>query len=153
MLQQSLDFAYEPTLIELTSAFDQLPAPTLPDDDSSENMGLISLQSLSDAQPPHPDLPWRRTTRGDPLDKTQKLLLKSMLAASPWGRSIKLAKYLFIGHYLVGTFENPFFVPAAISRQLITTSFIRALRFNTLTYEQLSSEPCEYLPQILNVTD
>ncbi|KAG1735858.1 hypothetical protein EDD22DRAFT_852324 [Suillus occidentalis] len=141
MLHQSLDFGYEPTLIELTSVFDHLSAPTLPDDDISENTGLISPQSFGDAQPPHPDLPWRHTTRGDPLDKTQKLVLKGMLAASQWGRSIKLAKHLFIGHFLVGTFDNPFFVPAAILRQSITTSFIRALRFNQKTYEQLSSDP------------
>lgn len=153
MLHQSLEFAYEPTLIELTSVFDHLTAPTLPDEDNSENTGLINPQSFSDAQPPHTDLPWRHTTRGDPLDKTQKLVLKGLLAASQWGRSIKLAKYLFVGHFLVGTFDNPFFVPAATLRQLTTTSFIRALRYNQTTYKQLSSEPCEYLPLILNVTD
>lgn len=97
MLHQSLEFAYEPTLIELTSVFDHLTAPTLPDEDNSENTGLINPQSFSDAQPPHTDLPWRHTTRGDPLDKTQKLVLKGLLAASQWGCSIKLAKYLLSG--------------------------------------------------------
>ncbi|KAG2053012.1 hypothetical protein BDR06DRAFT_1009124 [Suillus hirtellus] len=139
MFYQTLDFEYEPTIIELTSAFDYLPTPTLPDDNNSE-MSLTSTQSFSEAQPPHLDLPWRRTTRCDPLDKHQKVLLKGLLAASPWGRSIKLAKYLFIGHFLVGTPVNPFLVPEAISRQLITTSFLRALRFNQKTYDELKNE-------------
>ncbi|KAG0694141.1 hypothetical protein DFH29DRAFT_1035258 [Suillus ampliporus] len=132
---------YEPTLIELTSVFDHLTAPTLPDDDDSDIMSLISTQSISEAQPPHPDLPWRHTVRGDILDKSQKLVLKGLLAASQWGCSIKLAKYLFIGHFLVGIPINPFFVPAAVSRRLITTSFLRALRFNQNTYDELSKEP------------
>ncbi|KAG1883730.1 hypothetical protein F4604DRAFT_1677466 [Suillus subluteus] len=104
---QSLEFKYEPTLLELTSVFDHLPTPTLPDDDNSDIMSLISTQSFT----------------------------------SQWGRSVKLAKYLFIGHFLVRTPINPFFVPVAVSRQLITTSFLRALCFNQKTYEQLSSEP------------
>ncbi|KAG2125096.1 hypothetical protein DEU56DRAFT_916704 [Suillus clintonianus] len=37
--------------------------------------------------------------------------------------------------------DNPFFVPAAVSRRLITTSFLRALHFNQKTYDELSSEP------------
>ncbi|KAG2035461.1 hypothetical protein BDR03DRAFT_983622 [Suillus americanus] len=76
------------------------------------------------------------------LDKSQKLLLKSLLAASPWGRSIKLAKYLFVGHFLVGMLNNLFIVPEAISRQLITTSFLRALCFNQQPYKELSEKPC-----------
>ncbi|KAG2339306.1 hypothetical protein BDR05DRAFT_1003418 [Suillus weaverae] len=137
---QSLDFDYEPTLFELTSIFDFVPAPTLPDDDDQE-MCFVSTQTSGETQPPHPDLPWRHTSRGDILDKSQKLLLKSLLAASPWGRSIKLAKYLFVGNFLVGMQDNPFIVPEAISRQLITTSFLRALRFNQQPYEELSEKP------------
>ncbi|KAG1879051.1 hypothetical protein F4604DRAFT_1923200 [Suillus subluteus] len=142
MLFQSLDFKYEPTILELTSIFNILPTPTLLDDDSSISniMTLINPQSLSEVVPPHPDLHWRRTARGNPLAKGQKLLLKGLLAASPWGCSIKLAKYLFIRHFLVGTPLNPFFVPEAVSRQLITTSFLRALRFNEKTYNELSSK-------------
>ncbi|KAG0701805.1 hypothetical protein DFH29DRAFT_999884 [Suillus ampliporus] len=113
-----------PTLIELTSVFDHLPTPTLPDDIDSDIMSLIGTQSLS-----------------NPLDKSQKLFLKGLLAASKWGRSIKLVKYLFIGHFLVRTPVNPFFVPAAVSRRLITTSFLRALHFNQKPYDELSSEP------------
>ncbi|KAG2066823.1 hypothetical protein BDR04DRAFT_1167523 [Suillus decipiens] len=73
---QPLDFEYEPTLLELTSVFDHLPIPTLPDDNNSNIMSLISTQSFSEAQRPHPDLPWRHTAQGNPLDKSQKLLLK-----------------------------------------------------------------------------
>ncbi|KAG1886928.1 uncharacterized protein F5891DRAFT_988544 [Suillus fuscotomentosus] len=137
-----LDFEYEPTILEPT-VFDILPTPTLPDDDSSifDIMALASPESLSEAQPHHPDLPWIRTTRGDPLNKDQKLSLKPLLAASSWGRSIKLARYLFIGCFLVGTPVNPFSIPEAVCRQLITTSFLRALRFNQKTYDELSKEP------------
>lgn len=71
------------------------------------------------------------------------MLLKALLAASPWGRSIKLAKYLFIGHFLVGIPVNPFIIPEPVSRQLVTTSFLRALRFNEKTYDELSNEPRE----------
>ncbi|KAG1724906.1 hypothetical protein EDB19DRAFT_1915299 [Suillus lakei] len=141
MFHQTLDFGYEPTLIELTSVFGHLPTPTLLDDIDSDIMSLIGTQLLSEAQPPHPDLLWRHTAQGDPLDKSQKLLLKGLLAALNWGRSIKLAKYLFIGHFLVRTPNNPFFVPAAVSRWLITTSFLRALHFNQNTYDELSSKP------------
>ncbi|KAG0693355.1 hypothetical protein DFH29DRAFT_1007367 [Suillus ampliporus] len=140
MFHQSLDFGYKPTLIELTSIFDHLPTPTLLDDIDSDIMSLIGTQLLSEAQPPHPDLPWRHTAQGDPLDKSQKLFLKGLLAASKWGHSIKLAKYLFIGHFLVGTPVNPFFVPAVVSRRLITMSFLRALHFTQKTYDELSSE-------------
>ncbi|KAG0695163.1 hypothetical protein DFH29DRAFT_880206 [Suillus ampliporus] len=89
MFHQSLDFEYEPTIIELTSVFDILPTPTLPDDDISVSdiMTLVNTQSF------------------------------------------------------IGTPVNPFLVPEAISRQLITTSFLRALRFNQKTYDELSSEP------------
>ncbi|KAG2088018.1 uncharacterized protein F5147DRAFT_781149 [Suillus discolor] len=113
MFHQSLDFEYEPTLIELTSVFDYLPTPTLPDD---ENSALASIN----AQP--------------------FMTLKAILAASPWGRSIKLAKYLFIGHLLVGIPENSFVLPEDYSRQLIMTSFLRALRFNQKTYNELTNE-------------
>ncbi|KAG0698885.1 hypothetical protein DFH29DRAFT_877670 [Suillus ampliporus] len=44
-------------------------------------------------------------------------------------------------HFLVGTPVNPFFVPAVVSRQLIMTSFLRALRFNQKTHDELSSKP------------
>ncbi|KAG1783335.1 hypothetical protein EV702DRAFT_1191760 [Suillus placidus] len=135
---------YEPMMMELTSIFDYLPVPTLPDD--NPELTSIKTQSSSEVAPPHPDLPWRRTARSDPLDKGQKLLLRGMLAASPWGRSIKLAKYLFIGHLLVGAPTNPFLFPKAVSRQLITTSFLGALRYYQKTYEELSSE----LPTIVN---
>ncbi|KAG2144248.1 hypothetical protein DEU56DRAFT_754311 [Suillus clintonianus] len=143
MFHPSLDFEYEPTIIEPSSVFDILPTPTLPDDDISvsDMMTLVNTHSFSEAEPPHPDLPWKCTAQGDPLDKGQKLLLKGLLAASPWGRLIKLAKYLFIGHFLVGMPANPFLVPEAISRQLITTSFLRALRFYQKTYDEVSSEP------------
>ncbi|KAG2737340.1 hypothetical protein P692DRAFT_20823814, partial [Suillus brevipes Sb2] len=143
LFHQYLDFDYEPSIIEPTSVFDLLPAPTLLDDDNSvpDVMTLVSTQSSGEAESPHPDLPWRRTSRGDILDKGQKLLLKALLAASPWGRSIKLAKYLFIGHFLVGIPVNPFIIPEPVSRQLVTTSFLRALRFNEKTYDELSNEP------------
>ncbi|KAG1779683.1 hypothetical protein EV702DRAFT_1195057 [Suillus placidus] len=147
-LNQLLDFGYEPkyepTMMELTSIFDYLPVPTLPDD--NPELTSIKTQSSSEVAPPHPDLPWRCTARSDPLDKGQKLLLRGVLAASPWGRSIKLAKYLFIGHLLVGAPTNPFLFPKAVSRQLITTSFLGALRYYQKTYEELSSE----LPTIVN---
>lgn len=149
-LNQLLDFEYESTMIESTSIFDHLSVPTLLDDNLESTS--VSTESTSEAAPPHPDLPWRRTARSDPLDKGQKLLLKGLLAASPWGRSIKLAKYLFIGHLLVRAPTNPFLFPEATSRQLITTSFLRALRFNQKTYEELSSEPRKCLSLILNVT-
>ena len=155
MFHPSLDFEYESTIIELTSIFNFLPTPTLLDDDISvpNIMTLVSTQTFSEVEPPHPDLPWTCTARGDPLDKGQKLSLKGLLAASPWGRSFKLARYLFIGHFLVGIPINPFLVPEAVSRQLITNSFLRALRFNDRTFDELSNEPCECLPLILNITN
>ncbi|KAG2740816.1 hypothetical protein P692DRAFT_20822507 [Suillus brevipes Sb2] len=56
---------------------------------------------------------------------------------SPWGRPYKLARYLYTGCLLVGIPTNPFNMPSSAPRQLITTTFLKALFFNNQTYESL----------------
>ncbi|KAG2072208.1 hypothetical protein BDR04DRAFT_1117058 [Suillus decipiens] len=105
---QPLDFEYKPTLLELTSIFDHLPIPTLPDDDNSNIMSLISTQLFSEVQPPHPDLPWRHTAQGDPLDKSQKLLLKVTIVNDNGSETVVEWAYLhdhFLDFYIDITSE------------------------------------------------
>lgn len=149
------DFDYDPSVFNVTttSSLSGTVTPALEEEgDSSTNAMILPARHPFDGtQIPHKDLHWRQTSRDDPLHSHQRATLKTLLAMSPWGRPYKLARYLYVGYLLVGIPTNPFNMTSAVSRQLVTTSFLKALFFNGQTYESLRDEKREWLSLILNI--
>ncbi|KAG1881541.1 hypothetical protein C8R48DRAFT_766561 [Suillus tomentosus] len=115
-----------------------------------DNSSFLSNPLIIDgADVPHEELHWRLTVRDDSLDCNQKKSLKLALLMSCWGRPIKLARYIYMGHILVGMPANPFSMREPDCRQLITTSFLRALHLDLKTYEQI----CEIPLTVVNNVD
>ncbi|KAG1886259.1 hypothetical protein F4604DRAFT_1675904 [Suillus subluteus] len=123
LLPLSLDFDNDPT-IDLTAAstLDDMFIPALDDSNLMNTANFTYHQPIDEVQVPHVELHWRETLKDNPLDSSQKKSLKLVLLTSPWGRPIKLAKYLYVG-------------------RLITASFLRALHLDLKTYEGLREEP------------
>ncbi|KAG2092955.1 uncharacterized protein F5147DRAFT_657564 [Suillus discolor] len=144
LLYLLLDFDYDPSIFDVTTAstFSGALTPALEEEgDGSSNAVILPVgHSFDGTQPFHKDLHWRQIVREDPLDSHQRTTYKNWLAQSPWGRPYKLARYLYIGYLLVGLPANPFNIPSEVSRQLITTCFLKALVFDNQTYESLSNE-------------
>lgn len=139
--RQHNDFDHEVTTIDpttTTTSADFVHAPVSEDSGQFNAMIALDHQHLCHV---HEELQWRQTFRDDTFDRFQKKSLKTALAASLWGRPIKLGKMLYAGHLLVGLPVNPFAIHEVDSRWLITTSFLKALHLNTQTYEKLCDVP------------
>lgn len=138
LLPLCMDFDNDRTVdLTVASTVDDMFESDL-DDDSFLSNAIIA----DEANVPHEELHWRLTLMDDSLDCHQKKLLKVALVTSPWGRPIKLARYLYVGHILVGMPVNPFSMREPDCRRLITTSFLRALHLDLKTYEELREIPC-----------
>lgn len=107
-----------------------------------DNAFLSDAIIADGADVPHEELHWRLTFRDDSLDCSQRRSLKLSLLTSPWGRPIKLAKFIYVGHILVGMPANPFSMREVDCRRLITASFLKALHLDTKTYEEIREIPC-----------
>lgn len=155
-LHPSLDFDYDPSVFDVTTAssFSGMLTPALEEEgDGSSDAAILSTNHPFDGtRVPHKDLHWRQTVREDTLDNYQRAMLKILIMKSPWGRPYKLARYLYTGYLLVSIPTNPFNMPSSESRQLITTTFLKALFFSDQTYESLCKEKCECPPPI-NITN
>ncbi|KAG1879491.1 hypothetical protein C8R48DRAFT_668321 [Suillus tomentosus] len=133
LLPLSMDFDNDRTVdLTVASTVDDMFESAF-DDSSFLSNPLI----IDGADVPHEELHWRLTVRDDSLDCNQKKSLKLALLTSCWGRPIKLARYIYVGHILVGMPANPFSMREPDCRQLITTSFLRALHLDLKTYEQI----------------
>lgn len=156
-LHLPLDFDYDPSVFDVTTAstFSGVLTPALEEEgDGLSNAVILPANHPFDGtQLPHKDLHWRQNSREDPLSNGQRTMLKSLMIDSPWARPYKLARYLYVGCLLVGIPANPFNMPEPVSRQLITTSFLKALFFTGQTYESLCNEKCKCPPPILNTTN
>ncbi|KAG2031597.1 hypothetical protein BDR03DRAFT_986322 [Suillus americanus] len=123
LLPLSLDFDHNPTIdLTVASMLDNMFAPVLDDDSLMSAANFTYHQPIDEVEVPHEELHWREILRDNPLDSSQKKSLKLVLLISPWGRIIRLARYLYMG-------------------QLITASFLRALHLNLKTYQGLCEEP------------
>ncbi|KAG1858588.1 hypothetical protein C8R48DRAFT_775025 [Suillus tomentosus] len=139
LLPLSMDFDNDRTVdLTVASTADDMFESALDDYDSSLFNNVITADG---ADLPHEELHWRLTLRDDSLDGNQKKSLRLALLTSPWGRPIKLAKYLYVGHILIGTPTNPFSMREAECRHLITTSLLKALHLNLKTYEEIREIP------------
>ncbi|KAG1892963.1 uncharacterized protein F5891DRAFT_986287 [Suillus fuscotomentosus] len=137
LLPLSMDFDNDRTVdLTVASTVDDMFESAF-DDSSFLSNPLI----IDGADVPHAELHWRLTVRDDSLDCNQKKSLKLALLTSCWGRPIKLASHIYVGHILVGMPANPFSMREPDCRQLITTSFLRALHLNLKTYEQIREIP------------
>ncbi|KAG1795688.1 uncharacterized protein HD556DRAFT_1442014 [Suillus plorans] len=136
LLPLSMDFDNDRTVdLTVASTADDMFEPPVDDNSSFSN-------TVADgADIPHEELHWRLTFRDDSLDCSQKRSLKLTLLTSPWGRPIKLAKYLYVGQILVGMPANPFSMREVDCRRLITASFLKALHVHLTTYEKLREIP------------
>jgi hypothetical protein len=147
------DFDYDPSVFDVTttSSLSGAVTPAVEEEgDSSTNVMIPpAMHPFDGTQIPHEDLHWRQTSRDDPLDSYQRAMLKILLTKSPWGRPYKLARYLYVGYMLVGIPTNPFNMTSVMSRQLVTTSFLKALFLSGQTYESLRDEKRELPPPIL----
>ncbi|KAG2155199.1 uncharacterized protein EDB93DRAFT_1247690 [Suillus bovinus] len=143
-LHLPLDFDYDPSVFDVTTAstFSGVLTPALEEEgDGLSNAVILPANHPFDGtQLPHKDLHWRQNSREDPLSNGQRTMLKSLMIDSPWARPYKLARYLYVGCLLVGIPANPFNMPELVSRQFITTSFLKALFFTGQTYESLCNE-------------
>lgn len=141
LLTLSMDFDNDCTVdLTVTSTADDMFESALDNNDSSLFSNMITTDG---ADLPHEELHWKLMLRDDSLDWNQKKSLKLTLLTSPWGHPIKLAKYLYVGHILIGTPTNPFSMREAECRHLITTSLLKALHLDLKTYKEIHEIPCE----------
>ncbi|KAG1851134.1 hypothetical protein F4604DRAFT_1686940 [Suillus subluteus] len=123
LLPLSLDFDNNPTIdLTVASTLDDMFVPALDDSNLMNTTNFTYHQPIDEVQVPHMELHWREILKDNLLDSSQKKSLKVVLMTSPWGRPIRLAKYLYVG-------------------RLITASFLRALHLDLKTYEGLREEP------------